>query len=307
MKMNQEQENTFRCEGDVNFSSERKVWDHEISLTAAKKIVSADSSYFLHQALSTPCLDALDRAKGIYLYAESGRKYMDFHGNNVHQLGYGNPYIVNRVKEQMDRLPFCPRRYTNAVAVECAFRLTELLPNDLNRVLFMPGGTLAVGAALKLARYVTGKFKVISTWDAFHGASLDAISVGGEAQFQQGMGALLPGVEHIPPYESKGVFIDKNSLLYADYLEYVLQKNGDVGAFIVETIRNTDVQIPPKAYWSRVREICDKYGVLLILDEIPTALGRTGRMFTFEHYDIEPDILCLGKGLGGAFFPWLLS
>jgi len=303
MKMNQEQENTFRCEGDVNFSSERKVWDHEISLTAARKTVSADSSYFLHQALSTPCLDALDRAKGIYLYAESGRKYMDFHGNNVHQLGYGNPYIVNRVKEQMDRLPFCPRRYTNAVAVECAFRLTELLPNDLNRVLFMPGGTLAVGAALKLARYVTGKFKIISTWDAFHGASLDAISVGGEAQFQQGMGALLPGVEHIPPYESKGVFIDKNPLLYADYLEYVLQKNGDVGAFIVETIRNTDVQIPPKAYWSRVREICDKYGVLLILDEIPTAFGRTGRMFTFEHYDIEPDILCLGKGLGGGLFP----
>ncbi len=293
----------FRCEGDVNFSEQRESWNKKVSPTRAGETLLDDSRYFLHQALSTPCLDTLDNAEGIYLYAQSGEKYMDFHGNNVHQLGYKNPYILERIKKQMDILPFCPRRYTNQVAVDCAKELTSLLPEEMNRVLFMPGGTLAIGTALKLARYVTGKFRVISAWDSFHGASLDAISVGGEAQFHQGMGPLLPGVEHIPPYESKGIFQGKDELFYADYLEYVLQKESDVGAFVIETIRNTDVQIPSKAYWKRIREICDKYGVMLILDEIPIAFGRTGKMFAFEHFDIEPDILCLGKGMGGGIFP----
>lgn len=115
----------------------------------------------------------------------------------------------------------------------------------------------------------------------------------------------MPGVERIPPPTSyRGVFThDGNDEVYADYLGYVIEKEGDIGAFIVETIRNTDVQIPSKAYWKRVMEICRKHGVLLILDEIPIAFGRTGKMFAFEHYDIEPDIVCLGKGLGAGIMP----
>lgn len=161
--------------------------------------------------------------------------------------------------------------------------------------------------ALKLARVVTGKHKVVSLWDSFHGASLDAISAGGESIFKKHMGPLMPGVICIPPPTTYwGIFGDTETdqLNYADYLEYVIKKEGDIGAFIAETVRNTDVQIPSKAYWKRVREICTKYGVLLILDEIPIALGRTGKMFAFEHYDIEPDILCLGKGFGGGIIPF---
>lgn len=294
----------FRCEGDINVSRERMDWNALVKQTRAWNGLCEDERYFLHQSLSTPCLDVLEKAEGIYLYAKSGKRYMDFHGNNVHQLGYKNDYILDRIKAQMDVLPFSPRRYTNQVAIDCAKRLTGLLPEGLNRVLFAPGGTLAVSMALKLARYITGKHKVVSVWDAFHGASLDAISVGGEAQFRAGMGALLPGVERIPPpVSSDGLFQAKDDLFYADYLEYVIQKEGEIGAFIIETIRNTDVQIPAKAYWKRVREICDRYGVLLILDEIPIAFGRTGKMFAFEHFGIEPDILCLGKGLGGGVFP----
>ena len=101
---------------------------------------------------------------------------------------------------------------------------------------------------------------------------------------------------------SGGFFEDE--MKSADYLEYVIEKEGEIGAFIAETVRNTDVQIPSKNYWKRIREICTKHDVLLILDEIPIALGRTGKMFAFENFDIEPDILCLGKGLGGGIIPF---
>ena len=92
-----------------------------------------------------------------------------------------------------------------------------------------------------------------------------------------------------------------DDLHYADYLEYVIEKEGGIGAFIAEPIRNTDVQVPSKAYWQRVREICDRHKVLLIVDEIPNALGRTGHWFSFEEFGIEPDIICLGKGLGAVW------
>jgi 4-aminobutyrate aminotransferase len=117
----------------------------------------------------------------------------------------------------------------------------------------------------------------------------------------------MPGVICIPPPTTyRGIFghTENEQLKYADYLEYVIEKEGDIGAFLAETLRNTDVQIPSKSYWQRIREICTKHGVLLILDEIPVALGRTGKMFAFENYGIEPDILCLGKGLGGGIIPF---
>lgn len=131
--------------------------------------------------MSTPCLDVLESVEGIYLRDVAGKTYMDFHGNNVHQLGYGHPHVVKRVTEQLATLPFSPRRFTNPVAIECAEKIAAICGGELNRVLFAPGGTSVIGMALKLARHVTGNFKVVSLWDSFHGASLDAISVGGEA------------------------------------------------------------------------------------------------------------------------------
>ena len=299
--------NILATEGDVNFSDERRRWDQGITDPLTRKILDDDARYFLHQSMSTPCLDVLEHCKGSGMTTLSGRYLLDFHGNNVHQLGFGNEVVINRIKEQMETLSFSPRRYTNQPAVELAEKLASLLPGDLNRCLFAPGGTSAVGMALKLARLVTGKYKVISLYDSFHGASLDAISVGGEAAFRQYMGPLMPGVISIPPPTTyRGIFghSEADQLKYADYLEYVIEKEGDIGAFIAETVRNTDVQIPSKAYWQRVREICTKHGVILILDEIPIALGRTGKMFAFENFGIEPDILCLGKGLGGGIIPF---
>lgn len=295
-----------RTEGDINLSEARRNWYAVMSDPETVSYLEEDAEHFLHQSLSTPCLDVLASCEGIYLTDIQGKSYMDFHGNNVHQLGYRNPYIIEKIKEQLDILPFSPRRYTNVPAIELAKKLGSLLPGNLKRVLFAPGGTSAISMALKLARIVTGKHKVVSLWDSFHGASLDAISAGGELDFRKDMGPLMPGVERIPPpmtYRGPFAAAGIGDLAYADYLEYVIEKEGDIGAFLIETIRNTDVQIPSQAYWNKVREICTKHNVMLILDEIPIAFGRTGKMFAFEHYDIEPDIICLGKGLGGGVMP----
>ncbi|OQQ03467.1 aspartate aminotransferase family protein [Vibrio campbellii] len=296
----------FRSEGDVNTTPARQAWNASMDDERTQALLKRDSEVFLHQAMSTPCLDTLEAAEGIYIQDATGKKYLDFHGNNVHQLGYGHPHVIKRVQEQIAKLPFSPRRFTNETAIECAEKLTQICGGELNRVLFAPGGTSAVGMALKLARHITGNYKVVSLWDSFHGASLDAISVGGEACFRQGMGPLMAGVERIPPAVSyRGAFpvADGSDVHYADYLEYVIEKEGGVGAFIAEAVRNTDVQVPSKAYWKRIREICDKHNVMLIIDDIPNGMGRSGEWFTYQAYDIEPDMLCIGKGLGGGLVP----
>ncbi|WP_063337453.1 MULTISPECIES: aspartate aminotransferase family protein [unclassified Marinomonas] len=294
-------------EGDTNTSAARQDWIEQSHDQKTKDLLSQDSRHFLHQAMSTPCLDALVAAKGIYLEDLAGHKYMDFHGNNVHQLGHGHPHVIVKIQTQLADLPFAPRRFTHQVAVDCAAKLTSIAGESLNRVLFAPGGTSVVGMALKLARHATGNAKVISLWDSFHGASMDAISVGGEACFRENMGPLMAGVERIPPavsYRGALPSPDGSDLHYADYLEYVIEKEGGVGAFIAEAVRNTDVQVPSKAYWKRVREICDRHNVLLILDDIPNGMGRTGHWFSHQYYDIEPDILCIGKGLGAGVVPF---
>ena len=305
--MNQNEENHIdlnkRTEGDINFSAERAKWLKNDISEEAKTLLEKDARYFLHQSLSTPCLDVLQDSKGPFIQSVSGKSYLDFHGNNVHQLGFSHPKLVARLTDQLQSLTFSTRRYTNEIAINFAEKLASLLPSDLNRTLLTPNGSSAIGIALKLARAVTGKFKVVSFWDSFHGASLDAIGVGGEAVFREYMGPLMPGVERIPPPVTYRGIYEGNEQKCLEYLEYVFKKEGDIGAFLAETVRNTDVQIPSKSFWQDARALCDRYGVLLILDEIPIALGRTGKMFAFEHFEVEPDILCLGKGLGGGIFP----
>ena len=293
-------------EGDVNVSPMRASWQRAHIGTDTRALLDRDANAFLHQSLSTPCLDALAEAEGIWLTDVEGRRYMDFHGNNVHQVGYRHPRVVGAVKQALDTLPFSPRRFTNAPAIELAERLCMLAPDPLGKVLFAPGGALAIGMALKLARVATGRHKTISMWDSFHGASLDAISIGGEAVFRRGIGPLLPGAEHAPPCDPRACAFGCGgacNLRCADYVAYMLDKEQDVAAVIVETVRCTDVQIPPRDYYRILREACDRHGALLILDEVPIALGRTGTMFAFEPYGIVPDIVVIGKGLGGAVFP----
>jgi 4-aminobutyrate aminotransferase len=291
----------LREEGDINFSAGREEWYRQLDRQTIEWL-EKDAALFLHQSLSTPCLNVIDSCEGIYITDTSGKRYMDFHGNSVHQVGYRNQFVIDRMKAQLDILPFSPRRYTNKTAIALAAKLVSFLPPELNRVLFAPGGTTAVGMALKLARRVTGKHKVVSVQGSFHGASLDAIAVGGEEQFRKYMGQLYPETIFIPQtdYYRNGI---EQELQFTAILDEVLSRNEEVGAFIAETIHNTDVQIPAAGFWQRIREICDRHNVLLILDEIPIAFGRTGTLFAFEQYGIVPDILCLGKGLGAGAFP----
>jgi 4-aminobutyrate aminotransferase len=292
------QSDSLRVEGDVNQSVRRRDWWRDHLDAKASEQLAADEAVFLRQSLSTPCLNAVDRCEGIYLIDTQGRRIMDFHGNSAHQVGYAHPDVVAAVKRQLDQLSFCPRRYTNQAAIALAEKLARLAPGDLGKVLLAPGGAEAIGIALKLVRYVTGRYKTISMWGSFHGASLDAISVGGEALFRDGVGPLLPGCFHVPA-PSAADRLDEA----LGHIEQLMTREGDIAAVIAEPLRCTTVQRPPEGYWQRVRQLCNDHGALLVFDEIPLALGRTGRMFCCEHFDVEPDILVLGKGLGGAVMP----
>ncbi|MFZ0612881.1 MAG: aminotransferase class III-fold pyridoxal phosphate-dependent enzyme, partial [Desulfobacterales bacterium] len=276
-------------EGDSNRSDTRRKWQSGHIDEDTRRWLERDAACFIHQSLSTPCLNVLSQSRGATLTDLQRRPILDFHGNSAHQVGYGNPRVLAAVKRQLDAMPFCPRRYTNAAAVELAEKLIDITPDPLGKVLLAPGGTSAVGMALKLARLATGRFKTISMWDSFHGASLDAISVGGEALFRAGIGPLLTGCEHVPPADSYRCLWDSGGrchtcgLKCARYVEYVLEKEGDVAAVIAEPIRCTAVNPPPEGYWKRIRQACDRHGALLIFDETAVCLGRTGRMFAFEH------------------------
>ncbi len=292
-----------KTEGDVNEGKLRAAWRANLS-ASSRRLLEQDEACFFHQGLSTPCMDVIRSAKGIYITDAQGRKYMDFHGNSVHQVGYGNPHVIAAIEKQMRELCFSPRRYTNETAVRLALKLLRYMPGDY-KILFSPSGAASNGMALKLARLYTGRHKVISQWDSFHGANLDTISVGGTDVFRRGVGPLLPGVEHIMPYNSYRNLFGKTgsaAMKNLDYLEFILERE-EIGAVMLETIRSTDVQIPPLKYYKRLRGLCDRYHALLILDEIPIALGRTGGMFAFERYGIRPDVVTIGKGLGGGILP----
>src|SRR5256886_16818027 len=239
----------LRSEGDLNLSSHRRAWAGENISPATQRTLDEDAGYFLHQSLSTPCLNALKSCQGAWIQDVEGRRYLDFHGNNVHQVGFGHPRVIAAIKEQLDELSFCTRRYTCETTVALAKKLPELAPGHLNPVLFAPGGPSAIGMALKLARLATGRYKFVSMWDSFHGASLDAISVGGEAVFRSGIGPLLPGCEHVPPPDHRHCpFRCGNAcnLACADYIEYVLEKEGDVAGGIGGNRRGAAFLSPPR-------------------------------------------------------------
>ena len=308
-----------QSEGDVNSSPRRKAWQAGALDVSARTLLVRDSAAFLHQSVSTPCLNGIAKAQGIWIEDTAGRRYMDFHGNNVHHVGYANPRVISAIKTQLDALGFAPRRFANDRSVELAEVLNarfQSLTGTPGKVLFTTGGSDAVEVAIKLARIATGRFKTLSFWDSFHGAGLGASSVGGESLFRTGraVGPLLPGTEHVAPFGcyrcAYGHAVDAQGqpelanckLACANMVSYVLEREGDVAAVIAEPARAVPF-IPPPGYWAAVRAACNAHGTLLIFDEIPTGLGKTGRFFAAEHDGAAPDIMVLGKALGGGVLP----
>jgi 4-aminobutyrate aminotransferase len=297
-----------REQGDVNTTANRrKYWERNLS-SEARQWFDEDQKYFLHQSLSTPVLNVLSNAEGIYIEDLDGNKYIDMHGNGVHNAGFNNPAVIEAVKKQLDEgMTFCPRRYTNIPAVTLARKLAEITPEGLCRSLFCPGGSEAIEMALMLARQVTGRFKTISFWDSFHGAGFGAASVGGEEHFSGGFGPMVPGVFHVefPNYFRNPWGFTSEEQVDAECLrqiELILKREPEMAAIIGEPISATPV-VPSKSFWEGVKRLCDQYGVLLIFDEIIEGFGRTGKMFACEHF-LTPDVLVLGKSLGGGLAPF---
>lgn len=302
-------------ESDTNATPRRRDWQDRSLDATARDLLARDTAAFLKQSVSTPCLNVVKRAEGIWLEDASGRRFMDFHGNNVHHIGYGHPRLKKAIAEQMDALPFAPRRYACEPSVLLAEKLAAISPGDLSRVLFTTGGSDAVELAVKIARVATGRFKTLSFWDAFHGAGIGASALSGEVLFRSGPAApMVAGAQHVAPF---GCFrcpyghgcdaegrpnLDRCGLACAKMLDYVLAHEGDVAAVVAEPARAVPY-LPPPGYWRAVREACDRHGALLIFDEIPTGLGKTGRMFACDHDGVVPDLLVMGKALGGGILP----
>ncbi len=297
-----------REQGDVNTTENRsKYWERNLS-NKAKKWFDEDTKYFLHQSLSSPVLNVLSRARGVYLEDLDGKKYIDMHGNGVHNAGFNNPAVIEAVKKQLDEsMTFCPRRYTNIPAIKLAKKLAQITPGGLVRSLFCPGGSEAVEMALMLARQVTGRFKTISYWDSFHGAGFGAASVGGEEHFSGGFGPMVPGAYHVEfpnYYRNPWGFITQEEVdaECLRQIELVLKREPETAAIIGEPISATPV-VPSNRYWKEVKRLCEQYGALLIFDEVIEGFGRTGKMFACEHF-VTPDILVLGKSFGGGLMPF---
>ncbi|HYN39690.1 MAG TPA: aspartate aminotransferase family protein [Rhodospirillales bacterium] len=303
-------------EGDVNRGPARTIWAERNVGPESAALIARDAASFLRQSLSTPCLSAVRRAEGIWIEDADGRRFMDFHGNSAHHLGHGHPRVKDAIRRQLDDLPFAPRRFTCEPAVVLAERLLRLAPPGLRdgRVLFTPGGSEAIEIALKLARVATGRFKTLSFWDAFHGAGFGAASVGGEALFRSGgIGPLLPGAEHVPPFAcfrcpfgfpqpSGRPDIGLCRMACARTLTFTLGREGDFAAVVAEPVRAVPY-LPPPGFWTDVAAAAAAQRTLLIFDEIPSGLGKTGRFFACEHTGVTPDILVLGKALGGGILP----
>ncbi len=294
-------------QGDVNQSTLRQAYHNGLDDTT-KALIAEDAAVFLHQALSTPVMNVLGKTEGPYIYDLQGKAYLDLHGNGVHAAGFSNPYVVQKVVEQLNQsLAFTPRRYTNQPAINLAKKLVQITPHGLDRVLFCPGGSEAIEMAVMLAKQITGRWKTLSFWDSYHGTGFQSAAIGGEEHFSTGNGPMVPGAFHVefPNYYRNPWGLTNTDDVDTEYLrqlKIILQRNTDMAAVIGEPISATPV-VPSQNYWHAVKDLCKQYGMLLIFDEIIEGFGRTGKMFASEHF-VTPDVLVLGKSLGGGLMPF---
>lgn len=240
------------------------------------------------QTSSTPRLLQVDRAKGIYLYDPEGKAYMDFvSGFAVSNVGHCHPAVVQAVKEQADRYMHVAvyGEYVQAPQVLFAEKLVSVLPAGLDSVYFVNSGAEATEGAIKLAKRFTGRSKIISCHHAYHGSTHGALSVMGNEYYKQAYRPLLPDVH----------FIHYNQTTDLELID------SETACVILESIQGeAGVRVASNVYMQALRKRCDETGTLLIFDEIQTGFGRTGKLFAFEHFGMQPDILLLAKGIGGG-------
>lgn len=231
-----------------------------------------------------------ETADGVYIIDNNGKKYIDcIGGYGSVNLGHSNKEVVEACKEQMDKMPLSSKVLINSKLAQLCEKLAEITPEGLQYSFICNSGTEAVEGALKLAKIATGKPEIIATKGGFHGKSLGALSATGRELFRSPFEPLLPGFTHVP---------------FGDLEAMEAAINENTAAVIIEIIQGEGgVILPPEGYITGLRKLCTDKGVLLIVDEVQTGMGRTGKMFACEHYDLKPDIMCLAKALGGGVMP----
>lgn len=230
------------------------------------------------------------RAEGMYVYDHQGRAYLDFLGGyGTFALGHRHPKVVEAVKSQLDRMPLSSKVFFNALVADFCEALAQVLPGTLQYSFLCNSGTEAVEGALKIARKYTGKHKFIATIGGYHGKSMGSLSATGREQYRQPFYPLVPGFVHVP---------------FGDVDAVAREMDEDTAGIILEPIQGEGgIFLPGDDYLPQLRQLCNERGVLLIVDEVQTGLGRTGKMFAVEHYGVQPDIITLAKALGGGVVP----
>lgn len=259
-----------------------------------------------------------DHAEGVYIYDENGKQYLDgIGGTHVNGIGYGVREVADAIAEQALKLPFVHKVvFTSDPQEQLAKKVIEMAPEGMTKVTFTTGGSLGNEMAMQIARYYhlakgnPGKYKVISRWHSYHGRTMTALAVSGSL-FVQG-DKMAPYAAHNPRIQAPNCYqhprgADPSGLSYADELERVILQEGPntVSAFIAEPIGGgaSSALTPPPGYYERIREICDKYDVLFISEEVVTGFGRTGKPFGIQHWDCVPDFIVATKGLSSGYAP----
>jgi ornithine--oxo-acid transaminase len=229
--------------------------------------------------------------EGAYLIDSRGERYLDlFGGYGVFALGRSHPAVVAAVEEVMAaRTGNLPQLGVTLLSGVLAEQLLARAPDSVGAMVPANTGTEAVEAAIKIARAATGRPRILHAEHAFHGLTLGSLSLNGDAMFREGFGPLLPGCEPVPWGD-------------LDALERALA-HGDVAAFVVEPVQGKGVNLPPDGYLAGAQRLCQGAGALLVCDEVQTGLGRTGRFFALEHWDLQPDLICVSKALSGGLVP----
>jgi adenosylmethionine-8-amino-7-oxononanoate aminotransferase len=277
----------------------------------------SEESYLFYQS-RTP-RPFLDRGEGIYLFDESGKRYIDgSSGAMVSNIGHSNPRVLAKIKAQMDKATFGYRlHFRTHPSEDLAAKTVAMMPDGLDRVFFVSGGSEAVESAVKLARQYAitqgqaARTKVISRFPSYHGCTFGALDLTGYDPLRDPFAPMLAGM---PKIAAPATYLDRDTLSeeargvkYADLLrDKILAEGPDsVLAFLMEPVggASTGALVAPDSYYGRIREICDEFGVLLIYDEVMTGAGRTGRFLAAEHWGITPDIVAMSKGFGAGYAP----
>lgn len=258
----------------------------------------------------------VQRAKGVYFWDVDGKRYLDFNSMVMCvNIGHGDERVINAIVQQARELPFAGPPMATRPRALLGKLLAEVTPGDLNRFLFTLGGADANENAIKLVRAYTGRHKILARYRSYHGATAGAMAATGDPRRLAWEPNLMPGVVHfLDPYRYRSTFHRTNpdiseadfALDYLNHLEEIIQYEGaeTIAAVLLETVTGTNgVIIPPQGYLQGVRQLCDRYGILLIADEVMSGFGRTGKWFAVDHWNVVPDLMTMAKGLTSAYAP----